>query len=84
MDKGSVTGYFLGMNRTLIRKWIENHAPKGREKLAANALISISTLDDVLRGHKPSLEIAERIAGVLGVSLDVIASSPKDDAPPAA
>jgi len=75
------------MNVALLEAWIEEHNPNGATKLAAQADISPGTLYKILTGkHKTNLKNAMKIAKVLGVSLDALASDGARGAerPPAA
>lgn len=64
------------MNIILLQKFIEKNDPKGKEKLAAKAELSLSLLNKILKdGHEPGIKIARRIAETLGVSLDKLCNS---------
>lgn len=67
------------MNVKLIKAWIENNDPQGMAKLSATAEISIGTVVKILKdGHQPGLEIARKLAKVIGVSLDELCGSESD------
>lgn len=64
------------MNLDAINQWISEHEPKGKEKLAAYAEISVAQVKKILRtGHEPGLDIAKRMAKAMNMSLDHLAKN---------
>lgn len=64
------------MNTRLIETWISQHEPKGLEKLAAGAEVSIGTLNKIRhRDHAPGVDIARRMAEFMGVTLDLLCAA---------
>jgi transcriptional regulator with XRE-family HTH domain len=67
--------YFM-INTKLLKTWIDEHQPKGREKFAAGAEISVPLVDKIISsGHAPNLKIIKKIARLLGTSIDELVGS---------
>lgn len=74
------------MNTALLEKWIAKNEPQGATKLAAGAEISPAALRKIRLGltESPGVEVAKRLARVLGVSMDVLCGNDHKQKPPAA
>lgn len=73
------------MKVSLLRKWIDEHQPHGETKLAAAAEISPVWLSRLLnQGRTPGLDIAKRLATVVGVSLDELCREDEESPGPEA
>ena len=67
------------MNTALIKKWIERNNPQGATKLAGRAEINTGTLNKILNHeHSPGVDIAKRMAEVIGVTLDQLCKWPEE------
>lgn len=75
------------MNLDILKKWISAHEPQGATKLAAAAEVSPGTVYKIMNhGRSPGVEIAARLARVVGVSLDDLCrvGQTDEDEPPGA
>ena len=63
------------MNTELIKNWIEKNGPQGLNLLSGKSKVSAGTINKILNeNHEPGLDIVKKLARVIGVSLDEIAS----------
>ena len=72
------------MNVTLLENWIAKHEPQGATKLSALAEINTGTLRKILVGitENPGIDVARKLAEVIGVSLDELCNVNHSKKPP--
>lgn len=62
------------MKTDLIKKWIDTNGPRGAERLAVEANMSLAGVFKVIRTGKCNLDTARRLSKVLGVTIDELST----------